>query len=313
MDIKEYIIKKSEELNIDMIGFTDSSPMGNLEEYLKYRKDNSLITEFEERDTGRRIDPKLTMEGCKSIIVIALSYNVDYKEKSKVKYKGSLSKSSWGMDYHRVLKTKMNELVKEIEEVQQFNHMCFVDTGPLVDRELAHRAGMGYYGKNCSIINDKYGSFIFIGYILTDLEIKVSNKPIESKCGSCDLCIRACPTNALENPFRLNPKRCISYLTQTKDEIDQNLQSKMGIKIYGCDTCQMVCPKNKDVKKSEHEEFIPIKTNGEVDLKELLCMTNRQFRNKYGDMSGSWRGKKILQRNAHIAINNMGIRNVDDV
>lgn len=304
MNLRKYIIDKSKELNIDIIGFTNSEPLFGLEEYLQYRKANNLETEFEEEDIKKRIDPSLTLQGCKSIIVIGLSYNVDFDEKPDFGYKGTLSRSSWGMDYHKVLKNKIELLIEEVKKVKEFEYKYFVDTGPLVDRELAYRAGIGYYGKNCSIINEEYGSFIFIGYILTDLEIEDYDKRKENQCGDCDLCLRACPTNALVQPFRLNPKKCISYLTQAKGELNVDLKGKMGIKIYGCDTCQLVCPKNKNVKKSIHEEFIPRITKGIVDIQELLIMTNREFKDKYGHMAGAWRGKKILQRNAINALEN---------
>ncbi|WFA10229.1 tRNA epoxyqueuosine(34) reductase QueG [Tissierella sp. Yu-01] len=305
MNIKKYIIEKSKELNMDMIGFTDSGPLVNIEEYLDYRLKNNRFTEFEEADIKKRIDPKLTMGNCKTIIVIALSYNVDYNEKPDCEFKGSLSKSSWGTDYHRVLKNRLELLADEIKKVKDFDYKSFVDTGPLVDRELAYKAGIGYYGKNCSIINEKYGSFIFIGYMLTDLEIDECDKPMDSQCGDCNLCLKACPTNALDNSYRLNPRKCISYLTQTKKEIDVELRKKMGIKIYGCDTCQMVCPKNKNIKKSSHEEFIPTVTKGYLDLKELLTISNREFKQKYGHISGSWRGKSVLRRNAINALKNI--------
>jgi len=309
MDLKEIIIKKSKELNIDAIGFTDALPLFNLEEYLKYRYENNKATEFEETDLRKRIDPKLTMENCKTIIVIGLSYNVDYRQKANYKLRGSLSRSSWGVDYHRVVKDKLVQLAKEINKVQDFDYKAYVDTGPLIDRELAYKAGMGYYGKNCNIINQRYGSFIFIGYMLTDLEIDDFDDIVENQCGDCELCLTACPTNALEDSHRLNPKRCISYLTQTKDEIDIDLKKRMGVKIYGCDTCQLVCPKNKDAEKSKHEEFIPYVTKGSIDLKEMLVISNKEFKNKYGHMAGSWRGKKIFKRNAINALNNIEEKN----
>ena len=304
MNLKKYIIEKAKILNIDMIGFTDSAPLYNVEEHLNYRLENNLQTEFEEKELNKRIDPKLTLANCKSIIVIALSYNVDFEITNDNKLKGLLSKSSWGLDYHRVLKAKMNSLIEEIKNIEDFDYKVYVDTGPLVERELGNKAGIGYYGKNCSIINDDYGSFIFIGYIMTDLDIEADTNRIHSKCGDCDLCIRACPTNALE-PYKLNPKKCISYLTQTKDIIPTEYRKKMNGKIYGCDTCQLVCPKNIDVKNSIHPDFIPFKTEGYIDIKELLNMSNSQFKRKYGSMAGAWRGKNILKRNAIIAIGNM--------
>lgn len=303
-DIKQFIVDKSQEVGIDICRFTDSYPLLNLEEYLKYRKENDLTTSFEEEDLIKRIDPKATLKSCKSIIVLGISYNVDFQQKPNYKLRGRLSKSSWGLDYHKVLEKKIENLINEIKGEVDFQHKYFVDTGPLIDRELAKKSGVGYYGKNTSIINEEYGSFIFLGYILTDLEIE-EDLPVEEQCGSCNLCLKACPTAALENKYRLNPKRCISYLTQTKDDIPTELREKMGIKIYGCDTCQNVCPKNKGVKKSTSEEFIPNVTLGYMNIEELLTISNRQFKKKYGHISGSWRGKKVLKRNAIIALGNM--------
>ncbi|NLY46101.1 MAG: tRNA epoxyqueuosine(34) reductase QueG [Tissierella sp.] len=304
-DLKEFIINKSKELGIDVIGFTDGEPLLDIKEYLKYRIDNNINTEFEEKDIEKRINPKITFPGCKSIIVIAMSYNIDFKRHNPNILKGSLSKSSWGADYHKVLKERIEKLIDEIKMATDFEYKYFVDTGPLVDRELAKKAGIGYYGKNCSIINKEYGSFIFIGYIMTDLDINFEKAQVENDCGDCNLCIKACPIGALESKYGLNPKKCISYLTQTKEIIPDGYLDKMGIKIYGCDTCQLVCPKNKDIKKSNHEEFLPKDTHGIVDIKELLSMSNKQFRDKYGSMAGSWRGKNILKRNAIIALGNM--------
>lgn len=304
MNIKQYIIDKSKELNIDMVGFTDCEPFEYLKEYLIERKRLSLNTEFEESDIDKRLNPKITFPECKSIISIGISYNNDYDEKVDYRLKGIISKSSWGMDYHIVMRNRMENLIDEIKKVKDFNYQYYVDTGPLIDREIARKSGIGYYGKNCSIINEKFGSFIFLGYILTDLEIDELSTPAESKCGDCDLCLRACPTGALEGAFRVNSKKCISYLTQTKNSIPYDLREKMGSKIYGCDTCQKACPKNNRVLKPNHEEFIPYDAKGYVNIEKLLYMSNREFKEKYGKMAGSWRGKNILRRNAIIALAN---------
>lgn len=302
MTNKEFIINAAKKLNIDKIGFTDGKPLYDIKDYLEYRIKNNLTSEFEEKDIEKRINPKLSMPNCKSIIVIALSYNVDFKPIVDEKFYGKLSKSSWGLDYHRVLKDKMEMLANEISKEIDFNYNSYVDIGPLVDRELAKKSGIGYYGKNCNIINDELGSFIFIGYILTDLEIE-PDKPIEDKCGDCKICIKSCPTNALYEPYRINPNRCISYLTQTKKPINEDLKKKMGRSIYGCDICQKVCPKNKKAKKSVHKEFSPTETY--IKLDEMFNISNREFKNKYGHMAFSWRGKGIIKRNAEIIYDNI--------
>lgn len=303
--LKQFIIDKSIEVGIDICRFTDCQPLINLEEYLNYRIENNISTSFEESDLMKRIDPKCTLESCRSIIVVAMSYNVDLQGKPEYRLKGRLSRSSWGIDYHKVLSERIESLIEEIKSQKDFQYKYFVDTGPLIDRELAKKSGIGYYGKNSSIINDDYGSFIFIGYILTDLDIE-KDSPVSEKCGDCTLCLRACPTGALEDAYRLNPKKCISYLTQTKENIPSNYRDKMGIKIYGCDTCQNVCPKNKGIKKSLNDDFIPKENHGYISIEELLNISNKAFKRKYGHISGSWRGKKVLKRNAIIALGNMG-------
>jgi epoxyqueuosine reductase len=305
--LKETIIEKAGQIGIDMIGFTRADPFYSLESILKERIEKNNSPEFEEKNIKLRIDPKETMKDAKSIIVIGLSYYTDTKKQKSPKIKGSLSRSSWGTDYHKVLTNHMKRLVDKLEETMEFQSMIFTDTGPLVDRELAYRAGLGYYGKNCSLINPKYGSFFFIGYILTDLDIKENAEQLQSECGDCELCLKACPTSALVAPGKLDTNRCISYLTQTKKQIKEELAQKMGIKIYGCDTCQLVCPKNKGIEKSAHLEFHPDKTGGVVDIEELLEISKRDFNIKYKDMSGSWRGKNILIRNSLIALNNMSL------
>ncbi len=310
---RDKVVEIANDIGIEIIGFTHPGPFERIEEQLKQRALAERSTEFEEKDLDLRVDPRKTMEGCNSIIVIGISYNLENKYKTKVDIKGSLSKSSWGRDYHFVLKDKMESLVTEMKKSFDFNHKLFVDTGPLIDRELAYRAGIGYYGKNCSIINSDYGSFIFIGYILTDLELEIDDYQIKSQCGDCTLCLDACPTDALESPGILNPKICISYLTQTKELISEELSSRMGIKIYGCDTCQSVCPKNRDIQLSSHQEFNPVKTGGVIDIEELVLMSKKQFKEKYGDMAGSWRGKTVLLRNAVIALENIGAQNHIDL
>lgn len=302
MDIKKYIINSSKELEIDAIGFTDNNNL-DVRELLLERRESKKTTEFEEVDIEKRINPNLTLKSCRSVIVIALSYNVDFKPKREFYLNGKLSMSSWGRDYHSVVNDKIEQLIEKIKEKIDFEYKAFVDTGPLIDRELAKRSGIGYFGKNCSIINKECGSFIFLGYILTDIDLE-ADRAIEEDCGDCELCLRACPTGALESAYSLNPKKCISYLTQTRENIPSELREKMGNSIYGCDICQMVCPKNKDVKISKHKQFMPDITGGEMDLIELLTISNRNFKKKYGFMSGSWRGRNILKRNAIIALGN---------
>ncbi len=309
MNLKQYIIHKSKEIGIDTIGFTRADKLDHMIDFLSERKKKGYDTEFEEKDIISRTNPTLLMPECRTIIVIGISYNIEYKKahSKDIKWFGLLSKSSWGEDYHKVLKSKMEMLANEVSKVTDFKYTICVDTSPLIDRQIAKRAGIGWFGKSCSIINDDFGSYIFLGYLLTDLELEEDNK-LEEKCGDCRLCIDACPAGAIQEGYIINTKRCISYLTQTKDRIPYELREKMGKKIYGCDTCQQVCPKNREIQKGSTEEFIPKRTNGIVDIEEILTISNKEFNKKYGTMSGAWRGKNVLKRNAIIALANIGDR-----
>lgn len=305
LNTKELIKNKAEEIGIDVIGFTSCEPFTGLMEILKERETLGYLSGFEEKDMEKRVNPGLAMEGCRTIIAGAISYNVDktfIKQKDNYTHKSFISKSAWGIDYHHVLKSKLNELAKFIEVELHGNTKVYVDTGPLVDREVARRSGIGYMGKNCSIINKEYGSYIFIGEILTDIYVE-PDKPVEDGCGSCDLCLKACPTGALCRPYTINAKKCISYLTQSK-EFDFERHMKIGSSIYGCDVCQNACPKNRDAGISRHMEFLPEPWNAYPDAVDILYMDNKTFEKTYKGTSSGWRGKKNLQRNAIIALGN---------
>lgn len=306
MNIKEKIINYSKKIGIDLIGFTNAQIDNDLKEILEDREKKSFLSGFEESDIEKRINPRLILDVAKTIIVIGMSYHnerEEIKERDKNKACGRISRSSWGRDYHIVLREKMKTLSEYIEdEVEGFEYKYFVDTGPLVDRHLAYMAGIGMYGKNNCIISKKYGSWIFIGYIVSNLEVEIDT-PYKRGCNSCNICIKSCPTGALMEDYEYNSKLCISYLTQTKDDIDYNLREKMGSSIYGCDICQKVCPCNLDVEKG-NEVFVPGNDNDTPDLFELLKLSNKQFKKRFSEVALGWRGNRIIKRNALIALGN---------
>lgn len=309
MVLRNSIIKYSKEIGIDLIGFTKAEPLEELRGLLNDRKSKNYLSGFEEKDIEKRINPFLTLKEVKTIIVIGISYYVDEKEinyKKNHKYYGKFSRSTWGIDYHIILKEKMEKLIDFIKrKVGEFSYKYFVDTGPLVDRHLAYKANIGWYGKNNCIINEDYGSWIFIGYILCDLDIKVDDY-CKKFCLDCNKCINSCPTGALKNDYNYNAKKCISYLTQTKEEIDYKLREKMGNSIYGCDICQSVCPHNKEIITKKNNFFYPEEFSYYPNLLEILEMSNKEFKRKYGSTAAGWRGKNIIRRNALIAIGNSG-------
>ncbi|HEX3031290.1 MAG TPA: tRNA epoxyqueuosine(34) reductase QueG, partial [Bacillota bacterium] len=211
---------------------------------------------------------------------------------------GRVGSFALGRDYHVVLREKIVRLMAAWQERmgQQVCWQAQVDTGPLADRAAAWRAGLGWYGKNCSIISPDYGSAILLGTILTDVELE-PDQPLPPQCGDCTLCLEACPTGALEGPNRLNAYQCISYLTQCGEPMPENLRHKLGDNIYGCDICLSVCPHNRKAAKMGNGA-------NRVQLDKLLTMSNREFSSTMGQTAAGWKGKKLLQRNALIALGN---------
>jgi epoxyqueuosine reductase len=305
MDIKDLIKKEAENIGIDIIGFTDCRPFKEAEEILKERDIKGYLSGFEEKDINKRINPDLYLKDCKTIISAGISYNNDAGEitdKDIYAHICKISRSSWGQDYHGALNEKLQILSDFIKQTFGGSTAKFVDTGPLLDREIARRSGIGFTGKNCSIINEEYGSFIFLGEIITNIFIE-QDLPKEDSCLDCDLCIKACPTGALCSPYTLNARECISFITQDKNITFEKMQN-IGNNIYGCDVCQSVCPKNKAVRKGLHREFIPEKWNAHPDAVDIINIDNKTYRDTFKKTSSGWRGKKVLQRNAVIALGN---------
>lgn len=304
-ELKEKIIDYSKAIGIDKIGFTTADPFLDLKQRLIDQERLQYKSGFEKGSIEERTEPKKLMPEARSIISIALAYptKIENPPRSKPgKRRGIFSRTSWGTDYHVVLRERLEKLAQFIHgEVDHFKYKIMVDTGELSDRAVAERAGIGFSGKNASIITKEYGSFVYLGEILTNIPFQPDQK-IESQCGDCRICLDACPTGALVQGGQLNAQRCLSYLSQTKTSLPDVFKEKLGTRLYGCDTCQLVCPYNKQVDFHLHDEFEPEPEAVKPLLQPMLQKTNREFREKFGHMSGFWRGKNPLQRNAIIAL-----------
>lgn len=287
---------------IDLIGITNEYDASKIKERLKFRKDNDYNTEFEE-DIEKRIYIDNIFKEWKTIIAVGVSYNNKIVRKEKnYRLVGYITKSALELDYHKLMNVKIQKLVGLMKkELGEFKYKIGVDTSPLLDREIAKNADIGFFGKNNSIINEIYGSFIFLGYILIDKEILKEQKKIfkienETLCKNCNICIKACPTGALKEENIMNAKICISYLTQTKNEIPYKLREKMNKSLYGCDICQKVCPYNKKAYLKEN------RLDDQINIEDIIFMSKKEFKERYGDKAFSWRGKNIIKRNAIIAL-----------
>ncbi|KWU65055.1 tRNA epoxyqueuosine(34) reductase QueG [Priestia megaterium] len=303
--LKEEIISYSKEIGIDKIGFASASMFDELKNRLLAQQELGYASGFEEPDIEKRVDPTLVVPKARSIISIALAYPSKLKDapkSTKEDRRGIFCRASWGQDYHTVLRDRLQKLETFIKEkVPAAILQSMVDTGELSDRAVAERAGIGWSGKNCAIITPEFGSYVYLGEMITDIPFP-PDKPIEDGCGTCNKCVDACPTGALVTGGQLNSQRCIAFLTQTKGFLAEEFRSKLGNRLYGCDTCQTVCPENKGKDFHFHPEMEPDPELAKPKLKPLLTMSNREFKEKFGHISGSWRGKKPIQRNAIIAL-----------
>lgn len=304
-ELKEELIQYAKEIGVDKIRFASADTFDSLKDRLILHESLGYLSGFEEPDIEKRTNPSLLLPKAKSIVAIALAYPSKMKDaprSTRDARRGIFCRASWGTDYHVVLKKKLDML----EEFLRSKHVdirtkSMVDTGELSDRAVAERAGIGFSAKNCMIITPEFGSYVYLAEMITNVLFEPDEK-IEDQCGTCNKCVDSCPTGALVNPGQLNSQRCISFLTQTKGFLPDEFRSKIGNRLYGCDTCQIVCPINKGKDFHLHPEMEPDPEIAKPLLKPLLTISNREFKEKYGHVSGSWRGKKPIQRNAILAL-----------
>lgn len=299
MNIKDKLIKYSRDIEIDKIGFCLAKPFYEIEDILYNREKKGYMCDLESRDYSKKIYPDLTLKNAKSFIVILEAYNDNERKQVSDALRGNISMAAVSRDYHNIVMSKLALLEEYIHKLVNCNTMKFVDISPFSDRSIASRAKLGFIGKNSMLITNDYGSKVFIGYILTDYYIEPDENEILIECGECNKCVDACPVGAITETKEIDCNKCISYLTQYKGIIDNNLKKKMGQQIYGCDVCQKICPYNR----VNNKELIACIDPYPI-YDELLNISNKKFKQTYGISSAGWRGKKILQRNAIIALGN---------
>jgi epoxyqueuosine reductase len=212
---------------------------------------------YMENHFDKRLDPRLLVDGAKSVISLGINYYTDQRQDDPSAPK--ISKYAYGIDYHTVIKDKLKQLLQIInEEIGEVGGRAFVDSAPVLDKAWARKAGMGWIGKNSNLLNKKAGSFFFLAELIIDLELEHDIAPTIDHCGTCTNCIDACPTDAIVGPYVVDGSRCISYLTiELKNEIPQEFKGKMDNWMFGCDVCQDVCPWNRFSVLNNEPAFIP--------------------------------------------------------
>ncbi len=301
--IADSIIEFGHNLGFSLIGLASAEPFFNEENILKERLP---MEELSEKKLQPRIYPQLTLPNAKTIISIGLNYNTLHLEKPANTPKGRLARFAYLPDYHAVIRNKMVLLGDFLAENNPgLKFKCLVDQGPLLDRAVAFRAGLGFWGKNNCLINEIFGSFVFLGEILVDKHYELPSLASGRKsCLGCEKCIEACPTGAL-SPHILDKNLCLSALSQSRGFIPIPLREAMGDRLYGCDTCQDVCPHNQAKPLLQVKEFIEPGSDPFPELLPLINLTKSEFKVRYRNKALYWRGFKILRRNAIIVAGNM--------
>jgi epoxyqueuosine reductase len=334
-----WIEQRAKSLGFDLCGVVRAAKFPELaqtEEWLArgYAGEMSYLSD------ARRSDPESAMPGIRSVIACALNYNAEQPksidaatESHADEPRGWISRYAWGSDYHEVLRRKLDDLVAALREQfeEPFAARVYADTGPLQERLFAKYAGLGWLGKNTLLLNQALGSWFFLGVVLTTLDLAptlgAAEPPPPDRCGTCRRCIDACPTDALVEPYVLDARRCISYLTiELRGSIPEELREPLGHHVFGCDICQDVCPWNRRAPMTREEafqpRFFPAKkkdaANGNESLGEdslflprlewLASMDEEEYRKVFRGSPvkrTKWRG---LVRNACIALGNSELR-----
>ena len=300
---KMSIKKWGQELGFVAMGFSNAQPIAGLVSLLQARFTQGLSTPFESKEIKMRVDPKAVWQSCQT--VVALAYPLLYSSIPQ-KGEGIIARSAVGEDYHH----SMDQKIKRLVEIMAINGCpgtarWQVDTGPLIERAFAIRAGIGWSGRNQHLIIPGYGSFVALALLLLDQEIEPDQPSISNQCGTCQSCVQACPAQILgKEPFAA--QHCVSYLTQSKEVLTPEECEHLGLRIFGCDTCQEVCPHNQKRIEEEQQQAnsSPSTLHRGVDLMETLNLTKGEFQQRFKATAAGWRGKGVLQRNAFLALRN---------
>ena len=261
-----------------------------------------------ERTPEKRADPRQVLPGCRSIISVGMTYLTEHRANEQPGY-GRIARYAWGKDYHKVVSKRLSQLEARISTLApEAQTRSYVDTGPIMEKAWAERAGLGWIGKHSNLVSADHGSWLLLGEVLTTLELS-PDEPATDLCGSCTLCIQACPTNAIVQPYVVDATRCISYLTielrGDETTIPHELQVGMGNKIFGCDDCLDVCPFNLRAEPTHEITFQPFSVTLAPSLDALSRLDEQTFVTLF--QQSPIRRAKIhgFRRNVAIAQNNM--------
>jgi epoxyqueuosine reductase len=306
---KTEVKEKARALGFELVGI---APMGPFPEAAFYPKwlESGYAGEMHylQRQKAAKMSPQSVMPGARTVIVCAMNYNTDQRGTAYDRLRAWVSRYAWGGDYHDTVQKKLRELAAWIEQAGPLQAKAYVDTGPLIERVYAKYAGVGWFGKNTCIINEKAGSWFFLGCILTDLDLE-ADTPEPDRCGKCTRCIDACPTGAIVEPYVLDSRKCIAYTTiELRGEIPEADRAGVGHHLFGCDICQDVCPWNRKAPDSENPAFHPKPGLFWPDVNRLLDLTDDEWRQMIRGTAMKRAKIKGLIRNLMVVAGNSGVQ-----
>ena len=312
MDLSARIKEEAQKLGFGLVGISPVGLPPHEESFAQWlRKGLGGELGYMKRTEGLRRDPKKLVPWAVSVISAGMNYFAPLpRPENPDGAQGWISRYAWGDDYHDVVKEKLDLLLTKIKDIYvgPVEGRAFVDSGPVLEREIAGVAGIGWIGKNTQLISPRKGSWFFLGELFLSVEL-VYDRPIRDRCGKCDLCLKACPTGAFVGPYILDARRCISYLTiELKGAIPRHLRPLMGNHVFGCDICQEVCPYNVKAKPTGEEAFLPRDGLYVPDLIPLLALSEEEFRRRFKGSPILRAKRRGFLRNVAVALGNLKCR-----
>jgi epoxyqueuosine reductase len=314
--LSEIIKARAAELGFALCGITSADPPPHHQHYREWLGDGHAgEMQYLERQEPKRGDLQAVLPGAKSVVCVALNYSSeDGMPQSAVesgRLTGTIARYARFDDYHDAMWERLGALLETVRShAPEANGKVYCDTGPVTERDLAMRAGMGWIGKHTNLISRRIGNWFFLGEIILDIDLPVDD-PEMPHCGTCTRCIPACPTGAITAPYRLDARRCISYLTiELKGSIPEDLRPLIGARVYGCDDCLAACPWNKFAKAASDAAVLPREDLKAPDLLELLGLDDAEFRERFRNSPIKRTKRRGLLRNVCVALGNIGDESV---
>jgi epoxyqueuosine reductase len=307
-ELKQDLVAVTRELGFDSCRIATCAKPAHATEFREWLREGAHgEMNYMQRGEEKRCDPQKVLPGARSIIVLALNYfqgNAAHRAAATART-GRIARYAWGDDYHDVIETKLDKIDQFLRDFGG-QQKCYVDTGPILERDQAAQAGIGWHGKNTMLIDERFGTWFFLAEILTTIELPPDD-PVPDRCGTCDRCIKACPTGAITAPHRLDARRCISYLTiEQKCSIPLEFRPLIGDRIFGCDDCLDVCPWNRFAQISHETAFSARKSTTSTSLREYLELSDTEFRQLFKNSPIKRIKRRGFLRNVCVALGNAG-------